>query len=244
MQDLLTSQLTTLGLRAGDIVLAHASFKSLGVRDPEEVIGALLAALGPRGTLLMPALTYCQEPPQIHDTRSAPSCVGFLTEYFRTRTGTRRSLHPTHSVCAVGAHARTMLEQHFHDATPCGRNSPFNHLIQNAGKILMIGCGLRPNTTMHAIEEVVCPPYLFGPERDYLLTDRDGRVVLKTYVTHGFTGYRQRYDRAAALLSETELHTGPVGNAVCNLIEASALHRRAVRAMQEAPFYFVEQVPE
>jgi aminoglycoside 3-N-acetyltransferase len=243
MQTHLTSQLTALGLHAGDLLLVHASFTSLGVRDPEEILGALMAALGPRGTLLMPALTYRQDPPHVHDTRSTPSCVGFLTEYFRTRSGTRRSLHPTHSVCAVGAQADALLAQHFHDTTPCGRNSPFNRLIEEEGKILLIGCGLRPNTTMHAIEEYVCPPYLFGPEREYIITDQDGRVLRKTYRTHGFAGYEQRYDRAAGLLNEMELRIGPVGSAVCHLIEARALHRCAVEKMQEWPFYFVEKRP-
>lgn len=240
MSKLLHSQLQTLGLRAGDIVLVHSSFKSLGIADPEEIIGALKEVLGPQGTLLMPALTFKQEPPHLHDTRRAPTCVGFLTEYFRTRPGTLRSLHPTHSVCAVGAQAEAMLQNHLLDHTPCGSNSPFNRLIENAGKILMLGCGLRPNTTMHAIEEYVCPPYLFGPEREYTITDRDGRVFQKTYIRHGFAGYRQRYDRVAELLNEAELRTGPVGNASCYLIDAQALRRCGIHKMQEDPFYFVE----
>jgi aminoglycoside 3-N-acetyltransferase len=241
MADMLRPQLESLGLRAGDIVLAHSSFKSLGIRrDPEEIIGALLDVLGPQGTLLMPALTYTQQPPEIHDTRHTPSCVGFLTEYFRTRPGTRRSLHPTHSVCAVGAHVEAMLKDHLWDHTPCGPNSPFHRLIENGGKILMIGCGLTPNTTMHAVEEYVVPPYLFGPEREYILTDRDGHIFRKTYIRHGFAGYRQRYDRAAGLLDATELRSGHVGNAQCYLIDAKALHRGGVQKMHEDPFYFVE----
>ncbi len=240
MRRLLRSQLEDLGLKAGDIILVHSSFKALGIKDPEEILGALLDVLGPDGTLLMPALTFVQEPPHIHDTRSTPTCVGFLTEYFRNRPGTLRSLHPTHSVCAIGARAEAMLRDHLQDRTPCGRNSPFNRLIENGGKILMIGCGLRPNTTMHAVEEYVCPPYLFGPEGEYILTDRDGRVFHKTYVRHGFGSYEQRYDRVAGLLSDAELRAGPVGNARCHLLDARAVHRCGVEKMREDPFYFVE----
>jgi aminoglycoside 3-N-acetyltransferase len=238
----LSSQLQTLGLQAGDILLVHSSFKSLGIRDPEEILGSLLEVLGPDGTLLLPALSFVQQPRHIHDTRHTPSCVGFLSEYFRNREGTRRSLHPTHSVCALGAQAAAMLQDHWEDTTPCGPHSPFHHLIENGGKILMIGCGLHPNTTMHAVEEYVCPPYLFGPEREYVITDRDGKVFHKRYRTHGFDGYRQRYDRAAGLLNTEQLRTGPVGNALCHLLDASALHRCGVAKMQEDPFYFVEEV--
>ena len=244
MSNLLQSQLKVLGLQAGNIVLVHSSFKSLGISDPEEIIGALLDVLGPPGTLLMPALTYMQQPPNLHDTRSAPSCVGFLTEYFRTRPGTVRSLHPTHSVCAVGGQVQEMLGQHWRDITPCGVFSPFNRLIQRGGKILMIGCGLRPNTTMHAVEEYTWPPYLFGPAREYTLTNQDGNVFRKTYIRHGFKGYRQRYDRMAGLLNEADLRTGPVGNASCHLIDASALHRVGVQKLQENPLFFVEAETE
>ncbi len=244
MSTLQPSQLQTLGVQAGDTLLAHSSFKSLGMRDPEEILGALLTVLGSQGTLLLPALSFVQQPHTLHDTRHTPSCVGFLSEYFRNREGTRRSLHPTHSVCAVGARAEAILQDHIQDTTPCGPHSPFNRLIENGGKILLIGCGLRPNTTMHAIEEYVNPPYLFGPEREYEITDGDGRVFRKTYRTHGFAGYEQRYDRVAGLLNAEELRAGQVGNALCYLLDASALHRCAVARMQEDPFYFVDKVQD
>lgn len=240
VRERLRYDLESIGLRPGDIVLVHSSFKALGIDDPEQIIGALRDALGPTGTLLMPALTYLQEPPLLHDARHTPTCVGFLTEYFRTRHGTLRSLHPTHSVCGVGAQAEAMLRDHVQDRTPCGPCSPFNRLIERGGKILMLGCGLRPNTTMHAVEEYVVPPYLFGPERVYTITDLTGRVFRKAYVTHNFAGYRQRYDRIGDLLLEPELQTGQVGDALCHLLDAQALHRAAVVKMREDPLYFVE----
>jgi aminoglycoside 3-N-acetyltransferase len=234
-----------LGLNADDVVLVHASFKSLGICDPEEILGALLAAIGPGGTLLMPALTYAQEPVDIHDTRTAPTCVGYLSEYFRRRPGTLRSLHPTHSVCAVGARAREIVAEHWRDTTPCGANSPFRRNIELRGKILMIGCGLRPNTTMHAVEELIAPPYLYGPEREYTITDHDGRVFQRTYTTHGFSthGYWQRYDRVDGLLPATHHRQGPVGEAQCHLIDAAALRTTAVERMRIDPFCFVERRP-
>ena len=226
------------------MLLVHSSFKSLGLREPEEIVGALLSALGKQGTLLMPALTYRQEPLLIHDTLRTPSCVGYLSEYFRTRKSTLRSLHPTHSVCAVGGQAGAILADHWRDITPCGANSPFNRLMELGGKILMIGCGLRPSTTMHAVEEYARPPYLFGPEREYTLTDATGHTFQKTYTRHGFTGYWQRYDRMEGLLSEPDIRQGQVGDASCHLIEAAALKRVGVARMKEEPYYFVEKKPE
>ncbi|MCB0115407.1 MAG: AAC(3) family N-acetyltransferase, partial [Caldilineaceae bacterium] len=132
-QPILVDHLHELGLRRGDVVMVHASFRSLGIADPEWIIGALLATLGDSGTLLMPALSYAQQPPHVHDTRSTPSCVGFLPEYFRRRAGTLRSLHPTHSVCGVGAQASSWLGDHREDNTPCGPHSPFHKLLHHGG---------------------------------------------------------------------------------------------------------------
>ena len=104
----------------------------------------------------------------------------------------------------------------------------------------MLGCGLKPNTTMHAIEELVEPPYLYGKELGYTLTDEFGRVFQKTYVTHGFTGCIQRYDRVQDLLDDENLRTGQVGTAECHLIDAEPLSRCSVAKMLENPFYFVD----
>jgi aminoglycoside 3-N-acetyltransferase len=236
----LTTDLAAIGVRAGDRVMVHASYKSLKVTDPEVIIQALLAALGPRGTLLMPALSYLQQPRLVHDTRSTPACVGFLPEYFRTRPGTRRSLHPTHSVCAIGADVGDWLDDHVHDTTPCGEQSPFHKLLERGGKILMLGCGLKPNTTMHAIEEYVTPPYLFRDPVVYTITDAGGRTFEKQYTPHNFAGVAQRYDRVAGILHGDDLISGTVGQAHCHLLNAAALLTSALACLRQDAYYFVD----
>ena len=238
----LRADLQSLGTPPGGIVLVHSSFRAIGAADPETVFGALLDVLGPEGTLLVPALSYLQEPPDVHDARTTPTCVGYLAERFRTRPGVLRSLHPTHSVCGIGRQAEMLLADHAEDETPCGPCSPFRRLIEQGGSILMLGCGLAPNTTMHAIEELVQPPYLFGPRRLYTITDLRGRTWRKEYVTHGFAGYSQRYDRAAELLAPSEIRSGTVGAAKAYLMDAAALCECALGQMREDPFAFVEPI--
>ena len=237
----LADDLHAIGLRPGAVVLVHASFRSLGVDHPETMIQALLQAIGDTGTLLLPTLSYRQMPPLVHNTLTTPSCVGFLTEYVRTRPGTRRSLHPTHSASAVGARVDELLGDHRHDTTPCGQRSPFNKLLHCGGKILMLGCGLRPNTTMHAIEEYVRPPYLFGKPLTYTITDAAGITFQKTYTPHDFAGFTQRYDRVAALLDDRQLVSGRVGRAAAYLIDAQALYRQALARLEQDPCFFVDR---
>lgn len=240
----LESQLRDLGVTRGSLLMVHSSFRSLGVDDPEIIIQALLRAVGKEGTLLMPALTYMQQPPHMHDTRTTASCVGYLTEYFRTRPGTLRSLHPTHSVCASGPAAAELLELHILDKTPCGENSPFNLLLHQEGKILMMGCGLMPNTSMHAIEEYVQPSYLFSEPNIYTITDAAGGILRKAYIPHQFHGIYQRYDRVGEILEAPALRTGKVGRADCHLIEGKALFDAVLEKLNADPFYFVERVSE
>jgi aminoglycoside 3-N-acetyltransferase len=238
----LVSQLREIGLKPGDVVMTHSSFKSLGIRDPEQVILALIEVLGDNGTLLMPALSYTQEPPTVHDTNLTPTCVGFLTEYFRMRAGTLRSVHPTHSVCALGNQANAWIGDHITDNTPCGAHSPFNKLLQQHGKILFIGCGLHANTCMHAIEEYARPTYLFGTPLTYTITDAQRRTFEKEYIPHDFSGVNQRYDRAEDLLPEGALSKGALGDARTILLQAAVLFQVALQRMRVNPFYFVDRM--
>lgn len=177
----IASDLKSLGIKSGDIILVHSSFKSLGYVECgiETVVQGLLRAIGDDGTLLMPALSYMQNPPLMHSTHETPSNVGAIPEYFRKRAGTFRSIHPTHSVCGVGKDVSELFKYHHLDDTPCGPNSPFNRMINFGAKIIMLGCGLRPNTTMHALEEYENPPYLFGEDCIYIITDGDGKTYEK-----------------------------------------------------------------
>jgi aminoglycoside 3-N-acetyltransferase len=206
------------------------------------VIQALREALGEDGTLLMPALSYelVTRAEPCFDIHNTPSNVGIIPETFRRLEDTLRSLHPTHSVCAAGRLAQALLAPHAQDTTPCGPNSPFHTLPAHDGQILMLGCGLEPNTSMHAIEELVVPPYLYADPITYRLTPADGNVQEKVYTPHDFRGWRQRYDRVDQVLTAPGLRLGQVLQSQAYLIEAAALWEAALAALRRDPLYFVE----
>ena len=223
----------------------HSSLKSLGhvPGGPETVIRGLLAALGPQGTLLIPALSFrtVNRDNPVFDVRSTPSCIGAIPEHFRTRAGTVRSIQPTHSVCGVGPQTRELLGEHHHDATTCGPHSPFRKLRDVGGQILMLGCGPKPNTSMHGVEELVEPPYLFGPPVAYRINLPDGEQVHYTCRSHGFEGYAQRYDRVGDVILGDDLRVGKVMEGTAHLIEARVMWDRAREAMEGDPLYFVDR---
>ncbi len=242
----LVDDLRALGIRENGVLLVHSSLRSLGALDggAETVIRSLLDVLGEGGTLLMPALSFrdvtVNSP--CFDARNTPSCVGALPEYFRQRNGTHRSLHPTHSVCGVGKRTSDLLNGHENDRTPCGKNSPFHKLPTYQGQILFLGCGLLPNTSMHAIEELSEPPYLYDDFQDYEMTDANQEVFTMTVRNHNFEGYVQRYDRLAQILSGQALRTGKILDAECHLVEASIMWSVAHDKLKQAPLFFVDRL--
>lgn len=193
----------------------------------------------------MPALSWALRPPEIFDVKSTPTNVGAIPEYFRTREGTCRSLHPTHSVCAVGRRVHELLDEHRLDCTPCGRHSPFRKVIETNGKIVMLGCGLEPNTTMHALEEYMEPSYLYGPSCIFTIRDQQGDTYQKEYRTHGFVchGYVQRYDKVMELNSGSFLRRGQILQAATFVLDAARLKSDVLNKLKDDPYFFVEALP-
>lgn len=241
----IAADLHALGISTGETILVHSSFKSLGQVPGgiETVIQGLLEAIGPDGTLILPALTWSLRPPEVFDARTTPTIVGAIPEYFRTRSGASRSIHPTHSVCAVGPRTQELLNDHILDSTPCGIHSPFRLMAETNGKIVMLGCGLTPNTTMHAIEEIADVPYVLGESYRFTLIDLDGRRFENVYRTHGFSnhGVSQRYERVEELEFGAFLRRGKVLESDTYVMDAPKLAEAAVRRMKVDPWFFVER---
>jgi aminoglycoside 3-N-acetyltransferase len=232
------------GVRPGGVLLVHSSLKSLGhvPGGPETVVRGLLEALRPEGTLLMPALSYATVDADhpFFDVRATPSCVGAIPEHFRTRPGTLRSAHPTHSVSGVGPLAEELLSDHHLDSTPVGPNSPFRRLRDRGGQVLFLGCGMGPNTSMHGVEEIAGCAYLFGKTIAYQLTLADGRRITMPCRRHSFGGWKQRYDRLEDLLDDSALKVGKVLRARAHLVEAAAMWEVALAAYRRDPLHFVQ----
>lgn len=154
------------GIAAGGTVLVHSSLSSLGWVEGGEnaVIDALIEAVGHSGLLAMPSHTWGTvnaRQPVFHQSLS-PSTVGRVTESFRHRASVMRSMHPTHSVTALGADAEEFTRGHELFSTPCAPSSPYGQLVDRAGKVLLVGVGLDRFTLMHAFEEWAEVPWLFN----------------------------------------------------------------------------------
>jgi aminoglycoside N3'-acetyltransferase len=150
----LRQQLIDLGVRPGRTLWVHSSwneFYNVPLR-PSEMIDLLRDLLGPNGTLAMPAFPINQNPDKIFLVDRAPVYTGLLCEIFRRNPDTRRSIHLSSSVCAVGPNADFLIRDHHLTLMPWGRESPFCRLAELDARMLGLGAGFNFMTPLHAVE--------------------------------------------------------------------------------------------
>lgn len=229
-RDEIVSGLRALGLREGDRVLVHSSLAALGPVEggAETVVDALLAAVGPGGLVMVP--TFEGKPP--FDRRVTPTPLGAIADRLWRRPDAARSLHPSHSVAAIGAGAAELLRGHERAATAYAEGTPYYELAMSGGKVLLLGVDQDRNTTLHAAEALAGAPYLGEIADTYL--DDDGRAVtLRIPLMAGphrdFIGL-DRLFRAAGLM-----RVGKVGKAVCRLMDGKAMLETALEALRRDP---------
>lgn len=148
-KDQLIGQLDALGVERDGVLLVHAAFSRIAPVEggPLGLIGTLLAALGERGTLVMPSMADDDDTP--FDRRTMPCrAVGVLADCFWRMPGTLRSDSP-HAFAAIGPHAERITLPHPVDV-PHGRNSPPGRVYELGGQVLLLGVGttpIRPSTS-------------------------------------------------------------------------------------------------
>jgi aminoglycoside N3'-acetyltransferase len=151
-----------------EVLMVHSAFDAMTPMYQGSVLdlkNALIDLCGPGRTLVMPAFVfggpdfdavrYYRDKP-VFDKRKTPSQMGLLTELFRRHPGVLRSLHPTHSVCALGPLAEEMTARHHLDTFGCGPDSPF--AVMDHRRTIILGIGVpyyRCLTQVHHIEHVL-----------------------------------------------------------------------------------------
>ena len=150
-----------------DILMVHSAYERLSpmyIGAAHEVVGQLIELCGTNRTLAMPAFMlggrsynpagyYASH---VFDAKKTVSEVGLITEIFRRTPGVKRSLHPTHSVCALGPLADALTATHHLASTRTGRGTPFEVMAQR--KTIIVGLGMeyhRCLTQIHSAEDML-----------------------------------------------------------------------------------------
>lgn len=228
--------LAGLGISAGDALMVHsnaAAVEQLGM-SLSDCIDALLAYLGPRGTLAMPTHPKLmrEEGRSVYDPRRSPSTVGLMTEMFRRRRGARRSTYPLSAAAALGAQADALVAEHERSWAPHDEHSPYAKLAELGGKLLCIGVPLDRMTILHVAEDIardsMSIPH-FYQEGDIWVRDERGERCIHIHNRSGWLWwYLSKYRWARDMYRQglaREHHAG-------NVLLRSADARGTVRWMQ------------
>ena len=219
----------------------HSSLSRFGYIEggAEALIDALLEVVGPGGTVMVPTLTGSQDlsadNPPTFDPDVTPCWTGRVPESFRQRPTAVRSLHPTHSVAAIGTHARAFTKGHEYSITPCGPDSPYGRLVEDRGFIVLLGVTHSSNTTFHHVEEIVGVPYHMQPGLVAARVAKGGELRIIHLMIHRY-GPRRDFQRMEPLLRERGIQRdGQIGRAEVRLVDAYSMVQVTRLALLQDP---------
>ncbi len=233
-----------LGLNKGDVVLVHSSLNSFGyvMGGADTVIDALLKVVGDEGTIMVPTLTRVTksgkspsiDDPPIFDPENTPCWTGRIPETVRRRKGAIRSLHPTHSITAIGAMAEELLREHEKSITPCGKDSPYGRLAElDNGYILFLGVTLGCGTIFHHVEEMVNSPYHMQEDPvEAEIIERGKRRKVKIRI-HAY-GTPRNFSRMEPIFKKAGIiRMGSIGNSTIRLLKAKEAVNSTLETLKE-----------
>lgn len=231
--------LRTLGIQPGCNLFVHSSLSATGHVEggAETVVDALLEAISPGGTLMVPTFTFSQT--TRFDVVNSPSGTGAVTEAVRQRAEAVRSWHPTHASCAIGPIAGWLMCDSLRTG-PLSIDSPEDRMAKAGGYVLLLGVGHTANSTIHVGEayagaparRVKCSP--LAP-RTITVTAPDGTQIEVTQTempgcSRGF-GAIEPEMRERGLIAD-----GLVGNAHCQLMRGADVISATVTLLRSDPY--------
>ncbi len=249
-QDIL-NDLINIGIKPTDTLLVHSSMKSVGEVEggADTVLDAFIDYMKDDGLLIFPTHTWEQinDEYNIFNPMTEPSCVGILTNLFMKRPGAVRSLHPTHSVAAIGKDAAEYTSGEENFDTPCSRNGCWGKLYDRKAKILFLGCSLKKNTFIHGVEEWNrIPNRLMEKQRQLKILTPDGRIIDRPFHSHYFPGgdVSQNYDKMLPpFLHYGITKKGKIGDAECYLCDAVGMADLTSDYLKRNPKLFEDGEP-
>lgn len=246
----LVKALQALKINPRGTLMIHSSMKAIGAVEgrADTVLDACISYMRD-GLLLFPTHSWAETNlvDNIYNPRTEPSCVGILTNLFLQREGVARSLHPTHSVAALGREAETFIAGDELCETPCPRNGCWGRLYDYQAQVLFIGCGLNRNTFIHSVEEWLHIPHRLATEpRPLKIVMPDGRLFDRPFYGHHnpVGDISLNYDKLLpAFLATGIAREGRFGDAQCYVCDAVGMGDLTSAFLRRNPDLFLDKEP-
>ena len=221
----ISGALKDVGIKHGDTIYVSTQLFGLGPmagapnrsKYLEGFHAGLRGAVGPEGTIVVPAFTQQVGRfglPYVHE--QTPCLTGIYSEFLRMRPEALRSLHPVFSVVAEGPEAEGITRDV--SSVAFGRNSAFDRIYRGGGKALCFGFQYYSGhitSLMHYAETSFAVPYYYNK---LVLADvfSEGQQVHRPFVINvKYPGIGCQFDYRRyidALATRSEIHAAPIGS--------------------------------
>lgn len=253
--EIIVEKLKDSGLKEGDIVLVHSSFKNLGLiegidkNDRERYFELILKAFNEvvnfdKGTLVVPTFSHeyaRTNTPFIYE--ESPSEVGAFTEYIRKQKDSLRSIHPINSFCAIGKYKYEICDN---ISKSCyGMNSIFDRLISLNAHMMFFGASMYHMTLKHHMEHVLGLPYVYH-KAYFTPVYKDSKKLSLPFLScvrylNGKVNNNDCSDFKKYLVSKQMLKQVKIGNTEILNMKIKDAYDEAVDLLTEDPTYFLEE---
>ena len=229
-------------------LLVHSSMKSIGDVDgrADTVLDAFIEYMHD-GLLVFPTHTWASidKNHPIMDVVKEPACTGVLPNLFLKRPGVIRSLHPTHSVAALGRDAEEFVKGEYLAQTPCARFGCWGKLVDRDAQILFLGCKTTCNTLLHGTEEWENIPDRLETEPQYFtVVDKNGICYSVTQYRHNDSHPSQYYGKMEPVfVKRGVMYYGSFGDAHCAIGSAAGMNRITAEYLSINPKLFSDAQP-
>ncbi len=242
-QDLLEC-LKNIGVEPTGTLKVHLSYKAIGeVEGGADTVLDALSEYMQQGLLVLPSHTwdYVDTKNPVMDVLYTTSNVGALTELFRKRPGVQRSLHPTHSVSALGKDAQEFVSGEEKIGTPCGEGGAYHKLWQRNAQILLIGVDFARNTFIHGIEEWDGAVGSISDEKtDLYVINHEGQRLYTPQRRHCSHLGSETFSKVEPqALQEGILALGTFGDATTRLMKAAPLREMIAGLLKQDARYLL-----
>ena len=231
----IAEQLGALGVERGAVLLVHTSYRAVRPVEggPAGLIGALRSAIGPRGTLVMPAWSDEDDAPFDPRRSRAATDLGVVASTFWQLPGVLRSEHPF-AFAAAGPMADRVLADPL-PLPPHVLESPVGRVHELDGQVLLLGVNHDADTTIHLAEVLAGVPYRIPKSCTVL---RDGRPERLHYEESDHCC--ERFVLVDEWLrAEDAQREGPVGHGWARLTRSRDIVRVARVRLETDPLIFL-----
>ena len=235
-----------LGIRRGDSVVVHSSYKSIGNVDggPRAVIEALIDVVLPEVALLFPNLfnPHCftvENPPRFDLKGAHVRNLGVIPDLFKFNYADHFSVHPTHSMMGIGARAEEIAKDHEKAGCCCGWGTPWTKNASSGGWILLIGVDQRSNTSYHSTEEQMEDSFKLTEQEIHGTVVIDGAEFIVPSRLHLWTSHADFNILNPELEASGRLKRGRIGDAKTMCLDARGFLDLALRKLRQDREYFL-----